>query len=408
MKKKLIGIFFCMLLIPAFVFQVSACTGFMINEDESILVGHNKDWWTTDVYLNVYPPSEGKHGRLFFEIPYPITIDSSYYVLAGGINDQGLFYESFVTPKLQASFELFKPPLFKHPAPYLMETYSTVAEVVEYIESHNLYFMNLLLSTGQIFVVDKNGDSAIIEGDDIIYREGDYQVCTNFLHSHPELGGYPCWRYKTVVNMLENMTDPSVEYCREILNASHQDGYTQYSNIFDLNNGILYLHHFHDYKNYIEINLTKEFNLGVHSYYLPSLFEPINNQPPEKPDNPIGPISGRIKTEYVYETNTIDPDNDYNQIYYKWDFGDGTQSYWILNKEPYFGKILHTWKKTGNYDVRVKARDIYGCESEWSDPLTVAMPKNKAINPLILFLERLSERFPVMEQILHQIYDKLA
>jgi hypothetical protein len=49
-----------------------------------------------------------------------------------------------------------------------------------------------------------------------------------------------------------------------------------------------------------------------------------------------------------------------------------------------------------------------GGESPWSDPLAISMPKNKAINPFILFIERLIERFPILEQILQPIYDKLT
>ena len=52
--------------------------------------------------------------------------------------------------------------------------------------------------------------------------------------------------------------------------------------------------------------------------------------------------------------------------------------------------------------------DIYGHESDWSDPLAISMPKNKAINPFLLFLERLIERFPILEQILQPVYDKLT
>jgi hypothetical protein len=66
------------------------------------------------------------------------------------------------------------------------------------------------------------------------------------------------------------------------------------------------------------------------------------------------------------------------------------------------------WFEKGNYEIKVKAIDIHGAESEWSDPLAISMPKNKAINLFLLFLERLMERFPILEQILQPIYDKLA
>ena len=45
--------------------------------------------------------------------------------------------------------------------------------------------------------------------------------------------------------------------------------------------------------------------------------------------------------------------------------------------------------------------NIYGSESEWSDPLMVAMPKNKAINsPFLQFLENHPFIFPLLRQLL--------
>jgi len=72
------------------------------------------------------------------------------------------------------------------------------------------------------------------------------------------------------------------------------------------------------------------------------------------------------------------------------------------------GTASHIWANQGSYSVKVKAKDIHDEESVWSDPLSISMPKNKAINPLLLFFERLIERLPILEQILQPIYDKLA
>ena len=63
--------------------------------------------------------------------------------------------------------------------------------------------------------------------------------------------------------------------------------------------------------------------------------------------------------------------------------------------------------ETGTYEVKLKVKDEYDYESDWAT-LEVAMPKNKAINPFIQFLERLIERFPILEQILQPIYDKIT
>ena len=51
--------------------------------------------------------------------------------------------------------------------------------------------------------------------------------------------------------------------------------------------------------------------------------------------------------------------------------------------------------------IQVKAKDVYGAESEWSDPLPVSMPKNKAINtPFLNFLENHPNLFPLLRQLL--------
>ena len=65
----------------------------------------------------------------------------------------------------------------------------------------------------------------------------------------------------------------------------------------------------------------------------------------------------------------------------------------------------HIWDEKDTYIIRAKAKDSNGAESDWTT-LEISMPKNKPINPFILFLERLMERFPILEQILQLIYCK--
>jgi hypothetical protein len=133
---------------------------------------------------------------------------------------------------------------------------------------------------------------------------------------------------------------------------------------------------------------------------------PQQNNPPIKPERPSGPSQGKSGVEKSFTSSTIDPDED--QVFYFWDWGDGTNSGWL---GPYnSGEICeasHIWDEEGTYEIKVKAKDSSDKESDWSDPLPITMPKNKAINPFSLFLERLMERFPILEQILQLIYDKL-
>ncbi|KYK34784.1 MAG: hypothetical protein AYK22_04740 [Thermoplasmatales archaeon SG8-52-3] len=103
---------------------------------------------------------------------------------------------------------------------------------------------------------------------------------------------------------------------------------------------------------------------------------PINNVRPNKPDKPEGPESGTTEVTYTYWTSTI----DYNghQLYYMWDWGDGTLSDWIgpfNSGDPTSAE--HSWDKKGNYNIKVKAKDIFDFESAWSEELPVKIPINK-------------------------------
>ncbi|VVB60559.1 Zinc carboxypeptidase [uncultured archaeon] len=121
----------------------------------------------------------------------------------------------------------------------------------------------------------------------------------------------------------------------------------------------------------------------------------VNNQAPEKPAKPSGQVSGNITAEYTYSTTSTDSDG--NQVYYLWDWGDGTQSTWL---GPFSsGAVVSaqkSWSKKGNYLIKVKAKDNSGAESAWSDPLPVTMPTITSTQMRVLFaqfLHHLSELF---------------
>jgi len=107
------------------------------------------------------------------------------------------------------------------------------------------------------------------------------------------------------------------------------------------------------------------------------------NNPPDKPDTPTGPESGEAGISYTYSTSTHDSNGD--EVFYKWDWGDGSYSNWLGPFESDEMVIAnHTWDEKGTYSIKVKAKDINDEESEWSDPLEVSMPKSKG-NLLSIF-----------------------
>ena len=130
------------------------------------------------------------------------------------------------------------------------------------------------------------------------------------------------------------------------------------------------------------------------------IIAPADNNPPDTPSKPDGPPNGKMGVKYTYTTSTEDPDGD--QVSYKFDWGDGTNSGWSdLYDSGATSEASHIWASQGSFEIKVKAKDIYGAESGWSDPLTVTMPRNRIFsNPVILkFLEGILQKFPLLRQI---------
>ena len=142
--------------------------------------------------------------------------------------------------------------------------------------------------------------------------------------------------------------------------------------------------------------LTQSKPFQIHNYEAPP-----TNDPPNQPDRPSGGTSGNTGVEYKYISTTSDPDGD--QIWFMFDWGDNTNSGWL---GPYTnGNICeakHIWNVKYNYNIKVKAKDIYGAESSWSDPLPITMPYSFN-TPILQFLEWLCERFPHAFPMMRQL-----
>ena len=126
----------------------------------------------------------------------------------------------------------------------------------------------------------------------------------------------------------------------------------------------------------------------------------VNNEP-DKPSKPSGPKNGKTGQNYTYSTKTFDEDDD--KVYFQWDWDDGTTSDW---EGPYYSgetiESTHTWTKAGNYQVKVKSKDIHDYESDWSDPLSVNIPRYRSnIRDLMLrIIEHFQNTFPIFNFLL--------
>ena len=127
-----------------------------------------------------------------------------------------------------------------------------------------------------------------------------------------------------------------------------------------------------------------------------------DNLPPDKPNRPSGPTRISTGIEYNYTTYTIDPHGE--QVQYKWDWGDGIQSTWI---GPYDSgetcTASHIYREEGDYEIKVRAIDAHGYQSDWSDPLRVGKFKSRDFNSQFIFYSFFENHpyiFPILRFIL--------
>ncbi|UCF12047.1 MAG: PQQ-like beta-propeller repeat protein [Thermoplasmatales archaeon] len=103
--------------------------------------------------------------------------------------------------------------------------------------------------------------------------------------------------------------------------------------------------------------------------YLHAFGDVNSNEPPEKP-NIVGSTEGEILKFYKYRVKANDP--DFNPVSYYIDWGDGSYTGWTIdygsNKSI---SRYHQWKIPGNYTIKCKAKDTFGEESNWSDPIVI-------------------------------------
>ena len=168
-------------------------------------------------------------------------------------------------------------------------------------------------------------------------------------------------------------------------------------------------------------NITYE--EGLWTYYAPSVGNIVKVQPyneeaidfslemiatsypspenPEKPEKPTGPTSGKIGHAYEYTTRAVDPNDE--KIMYVWDFtGDLIPDSWTTFYNSGTNcTTTYTYTDRGERLIRVKARNTLGLESEWSDPLSVTIPRNKATSNMLLM--KLLERFPLLQKLIQQL-----
>ena len=258
-----------------------ACSAFVSTRGNQILIGNNEDYYTkfSDIVVRIRPSDNKNYGRLM--IGY-----NQMAVSMGGINDQGLFYDSFIVPAGDWRRDPEKEAYNNFMLDDILGSCATVEEVIAFCRRYNLpYFKN-----NQLFVVDKSGKAAVIswgETDvEVTRMKKDYQAVTNFLLQHPERGNTPCRRYASINKTLSNNKKHTFELACKIMDSVHAEaswGKTQYTNIVNLLNGDFRVFYGSNFEEYIIFNISEELKNSYKNYQIPDYVSDIRSLETTRP-----------------------------------------------------------------------------------------------------------------------------
>jgi len=247
------------------------CTIVMIAKNGVVLAGNNEDWTEPRTKIWFVPASKEAYGRVYVGFDHAPIHDR----FQGGMNDQGLFMDMNAVKPTGWQGEPGKPRFQGDLVERILSHYSTVDEVVEFFQQHNVPDLNML----RVPVADAKGNSVIIEWGkgqvQFLFKEDYYQISTNFIQSNYENSkAYPCHRYKIADRILRKATAASVDLVRSVLSATHSDHVspTLYSNICDLKKKRIHLYFFHNFEEEVVFDLDTELKKGEAEYPIRSLF----------------------------------------------------------------------------------------------------------------------------------------
>lgn len=259
--EKLSNRFILLLIILfAVTFDSICCSMIKITQNGITIVGNNEDYYIPNSRIWFEPGVNGNYGAVY------VGHDNLYP--QGGMNEAGLVFDGFT-----ASYKEIKDTAGKqYISPLdlekkILQECATVEEVKNLVSRYNISFW----SAGVLIFVDRTGKYLYIDGDDLIIGQDEYIIQTN-RHLLEHKG---CQRFEKASRILESRRNTSVDFCKSVMDSIHQEGNwggTQYTTIYDLNNGVVHLYYFHNFENVITFNLKEELKKGNRVLNIPELF----------------------------------------------------------------------------------------------------------------------------------------
>jgi len=249
--KALAVLALTIILFPFITDSLQGCTIFKATQEGLTLVGNNEDWKDPDTKVWFLVPEAGIYGRVCFGFKNGYT--------QGGMNDQGLFYDWVAGYPSDYREDPEKKTFVGNLAEHILGKASTVEEALAFYSVYN----ERAFANARIFLADRTGASAVVGFD------------KNGVMIDQEQGGTQVLGYglKTATKKLREPGAVSVEAFSGILKGSMQffANPTQYSNVYDLKNRVVYLYNFRRTQEIIRFDLREELAKGNHYYDIPEI-----------------------------------------------------------------------------------------------------------------------------------------
>lgn len=256
MQKIFFSIFIGVLLHSPVV--VKACTIISCSRDGKVFAAANEDDTTPFTRIWYNPATKDRYASVCFGAP-----DMQ---VAAAMNEHGLFYDYAA-----AVYDLDKLNLTN---PYqgdlmweVLGKCKTVKEAMVILKKYDY------VSSSQVLLADKEGNSILINPTGIVEKKGNFQVNSNCNIINGKLS---CRRPEIANELLSGSKQNNIDFLKNILDKTHQEGElnTLYSLICDLRKGIIYVYLFHDYNVVYKIDLRAELKKGYRIEDLADHFPP--------------------------------------------------------------------------------------------------------------------------------------
>lgn len=265
-------------------FSTEACSMYKITKKGKTIVGNNEDYLSPNNQFWFEKGVGSNHGVMYMGLLNNFA--------QGAINEAGLMFDGFFVPYLEVTHTEGKSKIpIGDAIKKIMQEMTKVEDVKSYLQTINLGG----LTNSQLVFVDRSGTYLIVEGDEMMLGEESEKTFSNFYYSQiKSLDEVNLDYFKKGQNFIDTTKSKfSLDYCGEAMKnfSSSKISATQYTTIYDLNSLKIRVYLFHDYSQYIEIDLKDELKKGDHRTMIADLFpeKSIGRQHYMKYNNPENP-----------------------------------------------------------------------------------------------------------------------